>query len=214
MGRRLLALPLLLSLVALTACGSTSPDTTGNADRGPFHGVDMRTHPLVLTGADLSARFRSTTGGSTDLSTLGAGRLTLLDFGYTHCPDVCPTTMADLGGALRRLTSAQQRRVQVVFVTTDPGRDSPAVMRSWLANFDGGLARPFVGLTASARRIDAVARTLHILIAPPVRHKNGTITVEHGAETIAFTHYKAQVLWSSDTSSTDYANDISRLLTS
>ena len=182
-----------------------------NADRGPFHGVDMRSRSMALTPADLHAEFHSTAGGTTDLASLQAGHLMLLYFGYTHCPDVCPTTIASLAGALRGLSADDQQTVQVVFMTSDPGRDTPAVMRAWLANFDGGLARPFVGLTASPQRIDAVARTLHILIAPPVRHKNGTVTVDHGAETIAFRDGQAQVLWSSDTSPSDYAADLQTL---
>jgi len=172
----------------------------------------MRQRSLALTPEDLTARFRSTGGGTTTLGRLQQGRLMLLYFGYTHCPDVCPTTMADLGGALGRLTRDEQDRVQVVFVTSDPARDSPAVMTAWLAHFDGGLPRPFVGLTASPTRIDGVARSLHILIAPPVRHRNGTVTVDHGAETIAFLDGRAQVLWSSSTPAADYAADLRRLL--
>ena len=208
-GSRLL--PALLLLVSVVVAGCSSAQPTTNADRGPFHGVDMRTRSLNLTARDLRASFRSTAGGRTDLASLQSGRLLLLYFGYTHCPDVCPTTMADLAGALRSLPPADQDLVQVVFVTSDPTRDTPAVMRAWLANFDGGLARPFVGLTASSREIDAVARTLHILIAPPVHHKNGSVTVDHGAETIAFHDGRAQVLWSSGTSSSDYAADIQML---
>jgi protein SCO1/2 len=175
----------------------------------------MRERSMALTTADLEASFRGTQGGgSTDLAKLGSGRLMLLYFGYTHCPDVCPTTMASIASALHQLSQADQERVQVVFVTSDPERDTPPVMKAWLSNFDGGLARPFIGLTASSHQIDAVAKTLHILIAPPVKHKNGTITVEHGAETIAFADHRAQVLWSSDTSAPDYAADLTRLLSS
>ena len=211
-----LGLVLVLLLVAatvLTGCAS-SPSTPANADHGPFHGVDMRQRSLSLTSGDLSVPFRSTSGGRTTLARLQSGRLMLLYFGYTHCPDVCPTTMADIGGALRELSPAQQQRVQVVFVTSDPERDTVPVMRAWLANFDGGLARRFVGLAETARQIDAVAGTLHILIAPPVRLKNGTVTVEHGAETIAFVDHRAQVLWSSGTSARQYATDLNRLLAS
>jgi protein SCO1/2 len=199
--------------VAVMAAGCSAVAQSPNSDRGPFHGVDMRSRSLGLTARDLHARFRSTSGGPTSLADQQSGRVMLLYFGYTHCPDVCPTTMADLAGALSGLPAGDQGRVQVVFVTSDPTRDSPAVMRAWLAHFDGGLARPFVGLTASNRRIDALARTLHILIAPPVHHRNGRVTVAHGAETIAFLDGKAQVLWSSDTPPGDYASDLQRLLT-
>ena len=74
----------------------------------------------------------------------------LVYFGYTHCPDVCPTTMADLGTALRQLPAQIQQATQVVFVTSDPARDTAPVLRAWLANFDAGLAR-------TVRRADRVA---------------------------------------------------------
>jgi protein SCO1/2 len=209
----LLLAALVTSALALAGCGSSSTDAS-NAANGPFHGVDMRARSMTLTTADLAARFRSTQGRPTDLATLGSGHLMLVYFGYTHCPDVCPTTMASIASAVHQLSQADQQRVRVVFVTSDPERDTPPVMRAWLSNFDGGLAQPFVGLTASSRQIDAVAKTLDILIAPPVKHKNGTITVEHGAETIAFDDHRAQVLWSSDTPAPDYAADLARLLSS
>jgi protein SCO1/2 len=167
---------------------------------------------MALTSDDMTMEFRSTLGHKTNLAALGSGRLMLLYFGYTHCPDVCPTTMASLASALQRLPSAEQAQVQVVFVTSDPMRDTPSVLKAWLANFDAELARPFIGLTASAEQIDAAAKTLHILIAPPVKHKNGTVTVDHGAQTIAFKGRHAEVLWSSATAPSDYADDVSHLL--
>jgi protein SCO1 len=207
----MLACLALAAVAALSACTSGQQPVV-NSDRGPFHGVDMRSRSMALTDADLHTTFRSTSGGTTDLASQQSGRLMLLYFGYTHCPDVCPTTMADVAGGLRGLSAAQQDQVQVVFVTSDPDRDTPPVMRAWLANFDGGLRRPFVGLTSSSQKIDSVAKSLHILIAPPVTHKNGTITVDHGAETIAFRDGRAQVLWSSGTASADFASDLQTLL--
>ncbi len=135
----------------------------------------------------------------------------MLYFGYTHCPDVCPTTMADLGLALRQLPVQVQEHTQVVFVTSDPGRDTPAVMKTWLANFDPGLVRPFVGLTASIKQIDAVATSVGVPLEPPVKEADGTISVEHGAQTLAFVAGKASVLWLAGTTSAQYAHDITRL---
>jgi protein SCO1/2 len=79
------------------------------------------------------------------------GKLVLLVFGYTHCPAVCPTTLASLAEARARL-GADAARVQVVFVTVDPGRDSVAHLRAYLAQFDPS----FVGLTGSAQQVAAV----------------------------------------------------------
>lgn len=155
--------------------------------------------------------FRSSQGGSTTLASLQARHLMLLYFGYTHCPDVCPTTMADLAAALRQLPNAVQARTQVVFITSDPARDTPAVMQDWLSHFDPTLVLPFVGLTAGITQIDAVAKSVGVPLQPPVTEPNGTITVEHGAQTLAFVGGRADVLWTAGTTPGDYAHDIMSL---
>lgn len=80
------------------------------------------------------------------------GRAVLVYFGYTHCPDVCPTTLAALHAVFAQLSQPDARQVDVVFVTLDPVRDTPSLLRAYLAAFD-----PVpIGLTGSARD---VART-------------------------------------------------------
>lgn len=64
------------------------------------------------------------------------GGWTLLFFGYTHCPDVCPTTLSTLAQTMKQLTPAAQQRVQVVFVTVDPSRDNPATVAEFVTHFD------------------------------------------------------------------------------
>lgn len=195
----------------MTACsagaGGASPHASTTALRG-----DQLPKPITLTAAAASATFHTTAGGTTSLSRLQSGKLLLLYFGYTHCPDVCPTTMADLGQALRQLPSITQAHTQVVFVTSDPARDSTAVMKTWLANFDAGLVMPFIGLTSNLRQIDTVATSVGVPLQPPVTEPNGTISVEHGAQTLAFVNGKARVLWLAGTSVGDYAHDISTLV--
>ena len=87
-----------------------------------------------------------------------AGRLTLLYFGYTHCADVCPMTMANIAGAMRSLPAADARRVRVVFVTVDPERDTPAALGAWLAHFDPS----FVGLGGPDTTVARVEASLHL----------------------------------------------------
>ncbi|HTZ42832.1 MAG TPA: SCO family protein [Jatrophihabitans sp.] len=204
--------------LALTACGgsgkaSSAPASVSSASRSAsgYRGDQLGT-PLVLTAADDAARFRTAGGGSTTLSALQQGKLMLLYFGYTHCPDVCPTTMADLGQALRQLPVQVQLHTQVVFVTSDPARDTPAVMKSWLGNFDAGLPVPFAGLTAPLSQTDRVATTLGVPLSPPVTAPDGTVTVQHGAQTMAFVGGKASLLWLAGTTVADYAHDITALL--
>ena len=183
---------------------------SGGASSGAFDG-DHLDRPITLTASAAAASFRSSAGGSTTLAALQRGHLMLVYFGYTHCPDVCPTTMADLGLALRQLPAQIQQATQVVFVTSDPARDTGPVMRAWLANFDAGLARPFVGLTGSLPQIDRIATSVGVPLAPPVTHADGTVSVEHGAQTLAFVRDRASVLWLAGTTSGDYAHDITAL---
>lgn len=207
-------LALALAFAALlTACTSSAsrPLIETPSSSSTYRG-DALAPTVNLSGPDLSDVFQASTGGHTTLAGLQRGHLMLLYFGYTHCPDVCPTTMADLGLALRRLPSVEQAHTQVVFVTSDPDRDSAAVMKSWLSNFDTSLPVPFVGLTAKIGQIDAVAKSVGIPLKPPVKHANGTITVEHGAQTLAFVGGRAHVLWTAGTSPADYAHDVGVLL--
>ncbi len=77
-------------------------------------------------------------------------------FGYTHCPDLCPLNMYIASAALRDMPAAERRRVHVVFVTTDPDRDTPSVIGTWLSHFDS----TFVGLTAPIATIQSVEQTI------------------------------------------------------
>lgn len=79
-------------------------------------------------------------------------RVTVLFFGFTHCPDVCPGTMASLARAREQLGEAGEE-LQVLFITVDPERDTPERLRTWLANFDPG----FLGLTGDESTIRTVA---------------------------------------------------------
>lgn len=90
----------------------------------------------------------ATDGQPFDFRGRTAGRLTFLEFGYTHCPDVCPVHMANLAAALAKLPPSDRMRVDVVFVSIDPDRDSLPVLRKWLDAFDP----TFISLTGSDRK--------------------------------------------------------------
>src|SRR4029078_2346115 len=77
-----------------------------------------------------------TSGKPFNVKTDTAGVVTLLYVGYTHCPDICPTHMQQIAKALKALPAATASKVKVVFITSDPERDTPAVLRKWLDNFD------------------------------------------------------------------------------
>ncbi len=82
-----------------------------------------------------------------------AGQITLVYFGYTFCPDVCPATMSVLSSAMERLTTSQRERVQVVMITVDPARDTPEKLAGYLAHFDPS----FIGMVGTEVEIAAAA---------------------------------------------------------
>lgn len=99
---------------------------------------------------------RATDGSAFDLAKY-RGKLVVLEFGFTHCVEVCPVSLAALTEA-RKLLGAEAANVQVVFITVDPARDSAARLRSYLAPFDPS----FIGVTGSAAQVDAVLKAYGI----------------------------------------------------
>lgn len=110
-----------------------------------------------------------------------AGRLTLLFFGYTNCPDVCPATVSILAAAMKKLSSEDRGRIDLVFVTTDPERDRPDSLARWLQQFD----REYIGLTGTPVELAAAQRAAGV--APAIRYTiNGSYTVSHAAQVIVY----------------------------
>lgn len=99
-----------------------------------------------------------TSGASFDFSAKTQGYVTLLFFGYTHCPDMCPLQMNTLAQAFRKLPPVVANRFKVVFVTTDPARDTSAELREWLDHFD----KRFIGLTGTQAAIDAAQEAANL----------------------------------------------------
>ncbi len=137
------------------------------------------------------------------------GKLTFLYFGYTHCPDTCPTTMADLATALHEQARAVRRHVAVVFVTVDPRRDSRGVLRAWLNHFD----RTFVGLTGSEAAIEAAERSAGVPPAPAGKQAGRRYSVAHSTFLFPYSpDGRAHVVYVQGFRSADYAHDMPLLL--
>lgn len=202
--------------LGLAGCSSSGPSGPAQVVQPSAASTGLRgapvSPPTTLSPAARAEVFRSSAGGTTTLGALQRGRLMLLYFGYTNCPDICPTTMADLGQALRQLPPQAQAHTQVVFVTSDPARDTPAVLKQWLANFDDRLPLPFVGLTAATAQIDGLAKSVGVPLSPAVVGSDGTVSVEHGTQTLAFLDGRAPLTWLFGTKVGDYAHDIGRLV--
>jgi protein SCO1/2 len=87
------------------------------------------------------------------------GKWLLVYFGYTHCPDACPTALNDMAEALDRLDPARREKVQVLFITVDPQRDTPAVMKDYVGAFEGA---NIVGLTGTLEQVTATEAAYRI----------------------------------------------------
>ena len=141
------------------------------------------------------------------------GFVTLLFFGYTHCPDVCPVHFSNISAALHTLDPEVQRKIKVVFVTTDPARDTPAVMRAWLDHFDPG----FIGLTGAPDSIAAIQRRIQILgVAtrePSPVPGDTSYTIGHSAVVLAYTTDDlAHVVYPFGVRQADWARDLPQLV--
>jgi protein SCO1/2 len=146
-----------------------------------------------------------TSGAPFDLRTATGGRTTLVFFGYTNCPDVCSIQMATLSQALERVEVA----ATVVFITTDPARDTPERLRSWLDNFDSS----FVGATGSPEAIAGAQRDLGVSVA--VSEEPGTdgdYTVGHSSAVYVFTPDDvAHLAYPAGTRQQDWVDDLPRI---
>lgn len=111
------------------------------------------------------------------------GYVTLLYVGYTHCPDICPTHLYELSEAMKRLPEDVREDIKVMFVTADPERDSPEVMKDYLGVFD----ESFIGLTGTRQQTDAFQEELGIGVASRTDLGGGNYAVNHAAYVIAFT---------------------------
>lgn len=151
-----------------------------------------------------------TNGKKYDLREQTEGRPTLIYFGYTNCPDVCPTTMSNIAVAKSKLPKAQQDELRVVFVTTDPDRDTPKALGKWLKGIDPQV----VGLTGDFATIQAGARTLGITIEAPHKDKNGKIVSTHGTQVVAFSPKTdgGYVLYTEEATVDDYIKDLPKLV--
>ncbi len=157
--RRLLWLTLLV--MALLGC---------TADKPKFNAID-------ITGADYAKGFTLTdhNGQRRSLSDF-KGKVVVLFFGYTQCPDVCPTSMSELA-EVKRLLGADGDKLQGVFVTVDPARDTTELLKAYMSNFDP----TFVAFTPSPEELIEVAKDYKIYYKKVDGKTTTSYTVDHSA---------------------------------
>ncbi len=210
----------LLAALAAAACGKAADRPAGApaaSAPAPAEGDTLR--GLVLQQPKPKADFTltDTDGKPFEFRRQTDGYVTLLFFGYTNCPDVCPVHMANLGQVVKQLPPSVTERLRIVFATTDPARDTPPVIRRWLDHFDTS----FIGLTGS--EADVVAAQVAMGMPPAQREQPDTTakrsrgtkpdstgyTVGHAAFVLAFTaDGMLRVLYPFGIRQADWAHDL------
>ncbi len=149
-----------------------------------FAGCKPAFQNLDLTGNASYARDFALPDTQGHLRTLTdfKGKVVVLLFGYTHCPDVCPTTLAELAQVLKRL-GRDAKRVQIVFVTVDPARDTPAALEQYVTAFGPN----FIALrTDNPEALKKIARSFRVHYAKLPRATPGHYEMEHTAASYVF----------------------------
>jgi protein SCO1/2 len=152
----------------------------------------------------------TTRGEPYDLVPATDGKVTLVMFGYTNCPDVCPINLATLDAALEELDPEVANRVEVVFITADPGRDTPQVLRSYLDLY----STDFVGLTGGQAEVEEAQRLAQVPVAV-LEDPDGTgeYTVGHATQIIAYQPDGiARTVYPFGTRQEDWLRDLPRLI--
>ena len=159
--------------VALAGCDKLGVVATKPA--ASFRGAD-------ITGADY-AKTLSMPDMNGQPRTLGdfKGKVTVVFFGYTQCPDVCPTTMAELA-QVKKALGADGDKLQAVFVSIDPERDTPEILKSYMASFDPN----FVALRGTLAQTQATAKEFKVYFAKVPGKAEGSYTMDHSAGAFVF----------------------------
>jgi protein SCO1/2 len=176
---------------------SAAPASVSSTDDGIYQGLHL-TDPYQKPEFTLT----DSTGAAFDFAARTGAGPTLLFFGYTNCPDVCPTTMANVMVALRTVDPAVAAETSVVFVTTDPARDTPEVLGEYLGRFDGDLPTSFIGLTGDQEQINQAQLAAGVPLAEDSGQTHSALLLLYG------TDGEADVAFDAETAGAVIAHDL------
>lgn len=187
---------LLLALLPLAACGDDKQATD-------LHGSQVDP-PFTVSAQELV----DTDGEPFSLTADTDERLTMVFFGYTNCPDICGRVLGNLSSAMTRLDEKDREQVEVVFVTTDPARDTGEVVRGYLDRYDPS----FTGVTGDLADIEQVAASVAVGMGDEL--PSGGYDVDAHTTTVTGIDIadEAPIFWSQETSPSQFAEDIHYLL--
>jgi protein SCO1 len=157
--------------VVLAGCDKFGPSSSSAGQpAASFQGAD-------ITGADYARELSlpDVTGQTRTIADF-KGKVTVVFFGYTQCPDVCPTTMAELAQVKKSL-GADGDKLQAVFITIDPERDTPEILKSYVASFDPS----FIALRGTLDQTQATAKAFKVFFAKVPGKAPGSYTMDHSA---------------------------------
>jgi protein SCO1/2 len=211
-----LTVAVLAAGVALAGCsGSAAADGDGGGNGGGDGGHDHGSVAVVegpdddYAGVDLPEPYQrptftltDSTGAEFDFAEQTRGRPTLLFFGYTRCPDVCPATMADVAVAMRNLDPGVAEQVRVVFVTTDPAFDTPEVLGEYLDRFDADLPTQFIGLSGDQADVEQAQLSAGVPLADDDGRQHSALLLLYGADD------EAHVAFDAGSTAKDIASDV------
>lgn len=186
---------LVLVLAGLSACDRLMPSRS-------FKAVD-------ITGADYARRLDlpDLEGKLRTLSDF-RGKLVVVFFGFTQCPDVCPTTLAKMSEVMKLLGDASGK-VQVIFVTVDPERDTAQVLREYVGVFDPG----FIALRGNAEQLTAVRKEFRLIVQKNAGATPTSYTIDHTAASYVFdTEGRPRLYVRHEATAADIAADLRQLL--
>lgn len=201
--RKILTGALAVLVLLVSACGSGQSGDSGDRPTA-LTGISHAAYPIApipLTDTD---------GKPYVLAKDTTKPLTLVFYGYTNCTTECPIVMSALSSAMTRLDDADRKDVDVVFVTTDPARDSTTVLRKYLDRYDPA----FLGLTGDLGQIVKLSKSMHIYVGAGAKLPSGGRDLNmHDTHVSGIVGKgKATMIWSLTTSPKQYADDIHTLL--
>lgn len=187
----------------LGACmGMAALWATGCSEKPPFHGID-------ITGADYAQNFDLTdhNGQRRTLADF-KGQVVVVFFGFTQCPDVCPTSLAEMAQA-KALLGEQGQRMQGLFVSVDPERDTPEIMKEYMASFDP----TFLALFTDLDKLPEVAKSFKVYYKKAEGPTPTSYTMDHSAGSYVFdTTGRIRLYHRYNSGAQGLASDLKRLL--
>lgn len=190
----------------LLAAGATacSPAAQPEPSEAGIYGAELD-QPYAASTAELT----TTSGEKRSLADVD-NDLTLVFFGYTHCPDICGVVMSTIASALTQVDEDLRDRVDMVFVTTDPARDDAKVLRGYLDRYNP----EFEGLTGDLDAVVESGRSVKVAVEEGEKLPSGGYEVVHSDHVVGLdAEGQGQIVWTKDISAKQMASDIETLLT-